>query len=445
MKKRRVVVTGLGTINPLGNSVRESWQNLKDGKSGISKLTKFDPAEFGGGKDFPTIAGEVKSFDLTQLVKLEDLQLVGLSERFIRTTTELVEGIGIGKSEIRKMPLVLQYGVAAVIEALKDAKLNPLQEEAGKRGVVIGSGIGGGKEYECGVEILLKEGLSRIPPRTILNVLINMISGSIALFTGSEGPSEGVVTACATGSHAILRGAEHIKARQVDIVIVGAAEAPLTPFGMGMFEKIHALSHRNDEPEKASRPFDKDRDGFVMSEGTGMLILEELNRAEKRGAKIYGEIVGWGSTTDAFHEVRGNPATQRKCMEIALKMAKLNLKKGGRLYINGHATSTPGGDSTEVEAIKMMFGKDIEKGVLTSKKGQLGHCLGAAATIETIFTLKEMEEGIILPNFNLDKVDPRCQGVNLPTKAMAVETDCFLKNAFAFGGQNACLVIRKFG
>lgn len=444
MSKRRVVITGLGMVTPLGDSVKESWENLVAGKSGISPLTRFNPDEHGAGPDFPRIAGEVKRFDLAQLVRLEDLELVGLDARFVRTATEFAEGKGIGRKQIKEMPLVMQYGIAAVIEALRDAKLNLSQEKAWERGVAMGSGIGGGQQFEIGVGALLKGGLKTIPPRTILQILINMIGGDIARFTGSEGPSEGIVSACATGSHAIIRGVEYIKNGRAKVVIAGATEASITPFGVGLFEKIGALSHRNLEPEKASRPFDKNRDGFVMSEGAGVLILEELGRAEKRGARILAEIVGWASTTDAFHETEGNSVTQKRAMEQALKMADIRLKDIEMLYINAHATSTPKGDFVEAEAIKAFLGKQAEKAIVVSRKGQIGHCLGAAGAIETIFALKEMAEGIILPNFNLEEIDPRCQGLFLPVERMNRKIDYLLKNAFGFGGQNACLVFRRF-
>lgn len=442
LRRRRVAVTGLGLVTPLGNSVGESWENLKAGKSGIGPLTRFNPDDHGAGPDFPRIAGQVKNFDLIQLVKLENLELVGLDERFVRTATEFAQGIGIGKSEIRKMPLVLQYVIAAAIEALRDANLKLSLEKAWERGVAIGSGIGGGREFEIGVGVLVKDGLKRIPPRTILQILINMISGEIARYTGSQGPSDAIVSACATGVHSIARGAEYIRNGQAKIVIAGATEASLIPFGMGIFDKIGALS-KGVLGAKASRPFDIKRDGFVMAEGAGILILEEWKRAVKRGAKIYGEIAGWASTSDAFHETEGNPVTQRRAMEQALRMAGIRLKDLERLYINAHATSTLKGDAIEAAAIRAFLGKQAEKGIVVSKKGQFGHCLGAAGAIETIFALKEMEEGIILPNFNLKEADSECQGFFLPTERLDWEPTCFLKNAFGFGGQNACLVVRQ--
>ncbi|MDO8424835.1 MAG: beta-ketoacyl synthase N-terminal-like domain-containing protein [bacterium] len=443
LRGKRVAITGLGTKNPLGNTVKESWENLKAGKSGIGPLTRFNPDDHRCGQDFPRIAGEVKEFDLTQLLRLEDLELVGLDARFVRTATEFAEGMGIGKSEIRKMPLVLQYVIAAVIEALKDSQLNLSREKAWERGVAIGSGMGGGREFEIGVGALVKDGLKKIPPRTIIQILINMVSGEIARYTGSEGPSDAVTSACATGAHNIARGAEYIRNGQAKIVIAGATEASIIPFGMGIFERIGALSKGRLGPERSSRPFDIQRDGFAIAEGAGILILEEWNRAEKRGARIYGEVAGWASTSDAFHETEGNPLTQRRAMDQALKMAGLRLGDMERLYINAHATSTFKGDAIEASAIKAFLGKWAEKGIVASRKGQLGHCLGAAAAIETIFALKEMEEGIILPNFNLEQADPACQGLFLPVQRVNCKIEYFLKNAFGFGGQNSCLVVRQ--
>lgn len=440
--KRRVAITGLGMVSPLGSSVNENWDNLKAGKSGIGPLTRFNPDEEKGCQDFPRIASEVKDFDLTQLVKLEDLELVGLNERFVKTTTELAQGLGISRSEIRKMPLVLQYVIAATIEALKDAQLNLSQEKAWERGVAIGSGFGGGREFEIGVRALAKDGLKKFPPRTVLQVLINMISGEIARYTGSEGPSDAVVSACATGVHAIGRGSEYIRNGQAKIVIAGSTEASLIPVGMSMFQRIGALSEGK-LGEKSSRPFDAKRDGFVMAEGAGIVILEDWKRAEKRGAQIYGEIAGWASTSDAFHETEGNPVTQRRAMEQALKMANIRLDDLETLYISAHATSTQKGDAIEASAIRALLGEQAKKAIVASKKGQIGHCLGAAGAIETIFALKEMAEGIILPNFNLEEVDPECQGLFLPVERVTCQIDYFLKNAFGFGGQNGCLAVKR--
>lgn len=294
-------------VSPLGKNVKESWQRLKQGISGIRPLTRFNPEELGADKDFCRIAGEVRNFDLSKLVTIEDLELVGLKEKFSRNAIEQAKGIGIGTSEIKKMSYVFQLAIAATIEALKDAKLNLSKERAWERGTVIGSGLGGGREFEIGVDISRSKGLRRIPPRSVLQILLSTISGELARYTGSRGPSDAVSTACASGNHAIIKGCEYILNKEAEIAIVGATESPLTPygFGVGIFDIIKALSHRNDEPEKASRPFDINRDGFVPSEGAGFLILEELERALKRGAPIYGEIVGYARTTDAYHETRG--------------------------------------------------------------------------------------------------------------------------------------------
>lgn len=444
MGKKKVVITGIGMVTPLGNSVSSSWNNLITGKSGIGPLTRFNPEDYRAGPNFPLIAGQVNDFDLTRLIKLEDLETIGLSGKFLRTASDLAQGIGIGQKEIGNMPLVFQYGIAATIEALKDAKLNLAEEKPWERGVAIGSSIGGIQEIEVAVATMFKDGIRKLPSRTILQILISGISGEIARYTGSEGRSEAMISACATGAHNIAQGAGYIKDGTTKIVIVGATEAFITSLGMGVFDNMRVLSKGKLGPERASRPFDARRDGFVMSEGAGILILEEKERAEKRGARIYGEIAGWASTNDALHETMGNPVTQERTMEQALKMADIKLKDKNveTVYINAHATGTRG-DAVEIEAVKNLLGKHLSKGVVISKKGQIGHCMGAAGAIETIIALKELVEGIILPNHNLEEVDPLCQGPSLPVLPMNRRIDFFLKNSFGFGGMNACLVIKR--
>ena len=441
MGKKRVVITGIGMVTPLGNSVSSTWRNLIAGKSGIGPLTRFNPEEHQVGPFFSPIAGEVKDFGLAQLVRLKDLEAIGISEKVRRTITEFAEGIGIGHREISKMSLSLQYVLAATIQALIDAKLNLNEEISGERGVTIGSAIGGMQELEITIRTIIKGDAKNA--RGERSILINL-AGAIALFTGSQGQSESITGACATGAQNIAQGASHIRNGIEKIVIAGATEAPITSTVMSTFYGLRVLSRGKLGPERSSRPFDARRDGFVMSEGAGILILEEKERAEKRGARIYGEIAGWANTNDAYHETMGNPVTQRITMEQALKMAdiKPKSKKTEIVFINAHATGTQG-DAVEIEAINALLGKHIGKGVVISNKGQIGHCTGASAAIETIIGLKEMTEGIILPNHNLEEIDPLCQGPSLPIMPMNRRIDFFLKNAFGFGGINSCLVIKR--
>ena len=410
--RRRVVVTGMGLVIPTGIGVKTAWANICDGKSGIGPITRFDPTGFD-----TKIAGEVKGFN---------------PELYIE------------KKEIKKMDLFIQYAIAATQEALEDAQLTITPENGERIGVIVGTGLGGLPNIEKCHQVLLERGPSRITPFFIPMVIANLASGQIAIRFGAKGPNTCVVTACATGAHCIGDAFRAIVYGDADAIIAGGTEANITPLTVGGFNAMKALSTRNEEPEKACRPFEKNRDGFVVAEGAGILILEELGFALKRGAKIYAELLGYGYTGDAYHITAPSPDGDGaiRCMRMAIKDAGLAPEEIE--YINAHGTSTPLNDLTETIAIKAVFGSHAKRIPISATKSMTGHLLGAAGSTEAIFTILSIYEGILPPTINYEEPDPECDLDYVPNVARRQSIQTAISNAFGFGGTNATLVFRKF-
>ena len=404
-----MVVTGLGGISPLGIGVGETWKGICAGDSGICRITKFDAA------DFPVqIAGEVKGFDPAQY---------------------------IDKKDIKKMDTFIHFAIAAGQMAIDDAAYRVTPENSERLGVYVGSGIGGLNAIEEWHTILMEKGPRRITPFFIPMSIVNLASGQLAIRMGARGPNSSVVTACATGNHCIGDAFRIIQRGEADAMMAGGAEAAITPLGVAGFAASRALSHRNDDPEGASRPFDKDRDGFVIGEGAGILFLEEMESARHRGARIYCELVGYGMTSDAYH-ITSPPqdgAGAARCMGLALKDAGLTPDDIG--YINAHATSTMA-DAIETKAIKTVFGEKAGQIPVSSTKSMTGHLLGAAGGIEAIITIMAMVEGIIPPTINYHTPDPQCDLDYVPNVARKGTIRSAVSNAFGFGGTNGCLVFK---
>lgn len=407
---RRIVVTGLGLVTPLGTGVDKTWAALCAGQSGIGRITKFDPAAYDA-----QIAGEVRDFD---------------PARFIE------------KKEIKKMDTFIHYAVGAAQLAVDDAGLKVAPEEATKVGVYIGSGIGGLGSIEHYHEVLKEKGPGRVSPFFIPMTIINLASGQVAIRIGAKGPNSCAVTACATGNHCIGDAFRLIQHGNADVMVAGGAEAAITPLGVAGFAAAKALSFRNDEPARASRPFDKDRDGFVLGEGAGVVVLEELEHARRRGARIYAELIGYGMNSDAYHITappeEGEGAV--RCMELALKDAGVAKDQIG--YINAHGTSTMA-DAIETRAIKQVFGEQAYKIPVSSTKSMTGHLLGAAGGIEAVFSILALHHGLLPPTINLENPDPACDLDYVPNTARAVPIKTALSNSFGFGGVNACLIFRR--
>lgn len=410
--KRRVVVTGLGALTPLGNSVGGSWEGAITGKSGIGPITKFDSTPFKS-----KIAGEIKNFDPLQFVD---------------------------KQEVRRYDDFILYAIAASEMAMADAKLTISPEISSRAGVIIGSGIGGVATMESEIKVLFNSGPRKISPFAIPAILANLGSGHVSIRFGAKGPINCTVTACAAGTSAIGDAYKTIAYGDADIMITGGVEAAITPLAVGGFGAMRALSTRNDEPQKASRPFDKGRDGFVIGEGCGIVILEELSFAQKRGAHIYAELVGYGCTSDAFHMAAPPPGHEgaARSMQVALKDAGLNTTDID--YINAHGTSTPLNDLYETQAIKTLFGGHAQKLMVSSTKSMTGHMLGATGGVEAIFAIKALQEGIIPPTVNLDNPDAECDLDYVPNVARQKKINTAMSNTFGFGGVNAVLVFKKY-
>jgi 3-oxoacyl-[acyl-carrier-protein] synthase II len=410
--RRRVVVTGLGLVIPTGIGVATAWKNVCEGKSGIGRLTRFDTTGFE-----TKIAGEVKDFN-----------------------PELY----IDKKEIKKMDLFIHYAIAATKEALEDAQLAITPENSEQIGVIVGTGLGGLPSLERYHKILLEKGPGRISPFFIPMLIANLASGQIAIQFGPKGPNACVVTACATGAHCIGDAFRAIVYGDAEAMIAGGTEANITPLTVGGFNAMKALSTRNDEPEKACRPFEKNRDGFVVAEGAGIIILEELQFALKRKAKIHGELVGYGYTGDAYHITAPSPDGDgaARCMRMAIKDA--GLKPEDVDYINAHGTSTPLNDLTETLAIKTVFRDRAKKMPISATKSMTGHLLGAAGSTEAIFTILSLRDGIMPPTLNYEEVDPQCDLDYIPNAARRKPLKVAISNAFGFGGTNATLVFKKF-
>lgn len=413
MTRRRVVITGLGLISPVGNTVSEGWANLIAGKSGIAPITKFDAS--GIACQF---AGEVKGFHVEDYIP--------------------------GK-EAKHMDTFIHFGVAAAIQAVKDAGLpmgSTLSEEQAERiGCMIGSGIGGLPEIEATARTVVERGPRRISPFFVPASIINMISGHVSIHFGYTGPNLAVVTACTTGLHCIGQSARMIGYGDADVMIAGGAESTVDVLGVGGFASARALSTRNDDPATASRPWDKDRDGFVLGEGAGVMVLEEYEHAKKRGAKIYAEVIGFGMGSDAYHMTAPNVDGPKRSMKAALRDAQINPEDVQ--YLNAHGTSTPIGDLNETNAIKLAFGDHAKKLVVNSTKSMTGHLLGGAGGIESVFSVLALHHQISPPTINIFNQDPECDLDYCANVAREMKIDVAVKNNFGFGGTNGTLVFRR--
>jgi len=409
--KRRVVVTGLGAVTPLGIGVEETWKNIKEGKSGIGRITKFDAS------NLPSqIAGEVKNF------KPEEFMPAKL---------------------ISRVDTFIQYAIASARMALEDARF-PLSDLGEEVGAIIGVGMGGVGLIEHYTRVLDEKGYKRVTPFFIPMIIPNMAAGQVAILFGAKGPNTAVCTACAAGNHAIGEAFRLIREGRVKAMICGGTESIITPLCVAGFSVMKALSTRNDEPEKASRPFDAERDGFVIAEGCGILILEDLEHAQKRGAKIYAELIGYGLNADAYHMTAPPPDGEGavRCIEMALKDAGISAEEVD--YINAHGTSTPLNDAAETKAIKKVFKKHAYKLMVSSTKSMTGHLLGGAGGLEAVITVLSLYEGIVPPTINLENPDPECDLDYVPNQARKADIKIALSNAFGFGGANACLVFKKW-
>lgn len=411
---KRVVVTGVGLISSLGIGTDESWNNLINGETGIDFITSYDTT------DMPVkIAGEVKNFDPT--------------------------AFGIEKKEVKKLARNTQFAIAATKMALEDANLKINEDNANDTGAIISSGIGGMEIFEEQHKTMLEKGVKRISPFTIPAMIANMSSGNIGIYFGAKGPNKTIVTACASGTHSVGEGFELIRHNRAKIMIVGGTEACITAFGMNSFANMKALSTaKNEEPKKASRPFSADRDGFVMGEGAGVLILEEMEYALARGAKIYAEVVGFGETCDAYHITAPVESGEGAIRAMKIALDDANLKLEAVNYINAHGTSTPANDVIETRAIKGLFGAHAYNLYVSSTKGATGHGLGAAGGIEAVILAKTIETGIIPPTLNLDNPDVECDLNYVPNKAIKADVQVAISNSLGFGGHNSVIVMKKF-
>ena len=409
MSKRRVVVTGLGIISPVGNTIPEAWDNVIAGRSGIARITRFDPEPFASH-----MAGEVRNFDVGQY---------------------------LNPKEARRMDLFIQYGMAAGIQAIRDSGIEVTEANAERIGINIGSGIGGLPLIEETHQLVADSGPRKISPFFIPGSIINMISGNLSIQFGIKGPNLAVVTACATGLHAVGQSARMIMHGDVDVMVAGGSEGAVSPLGVGGFSAARALSTRNDDPMTASRPWDKDRDGFVLGEGAGVLVLEEYEHAKARGARIYAEVVGFGMSGDAYHMTAPSTDGPRRSMVNAMRDAGLNADQ--IQYVNAHGTSTPLGDKNETEAIKLAMGDAAYKTVVNSTKSMTGHLLGGAGGVESIFTVLAVHHQISPPTINLFSQDPECDLDYCANTAREMKIDAALKNNFGFGGTNGSLIFKR--
>lgn len=411
--ERRVVITGLGLVTPIGNDIETFWKNLISGHCGIDKITSFDATPFD-----TKIAGEVKNFDPTPAFP--------------------------SPKEIRRTDRYSQFGVYAGYQALKDSGLDLAKENCDEIGCIIGSGIGGLATTTDQHKVLLDRGPGRLSPFMIPMLISNMASGLFSMFYNLRGPNFATCSACATANHAIGEAWRAIKMGDSPVMFAGGAEAAVVPVGIGGFCAMRAMSTRNDDPKHASRPFDKDRDGFVMGEGAGVLVLEELEHAKKRGAKIYCEIVGYGNTADAHHLTSPSPHGEgaSRCMKMAMRQSEMKLEDVS--YINAHGTSTPQGDVCETEAIKSVFGDLAKKIAVSSTKGATGHMLGAAGAVEMSVCALAIKHGIAPPTINYQTPDPECDLDYVPNTAREMKINAVINNSFGFGGHNASIAARKF-
>lgn len=412
MNKRRVVVTGVGLITPLGTGTEKSWNGLLDGRSGIRRITQFDASLF-----TCQIAGEVPDFEINQFIEIK---------------------------EQKKMDRFIHFAFAAAKMAVEDSGLKITKDNADRIGVLVGSGIGGLSAIEHYHTILLEKGPKRISPFFIPMLIINLAAGQISIHFGAKGPNSAVATACASGTHSIGDAFKIIKRGEADAMISGGTEAVITPLAVGGFSSMKALSTRNNEPGKASRPFDRDRDGFVMGEGAGIMVLEDMEHALSRGAKIYAEITGYGMTGDAYHITSPPPEGEgaARCMRASLKDANIHPEEIE--YINAHGTSTKYGDELETQAIKSVFGKHAYTLAVSSTKSMTGHLLGASGGVEGVICALSIFNKIIPPTINLENPDPECDLDYVPNKARAMDLNVAMSNSFGFGGTNACIIFKRY-
>ena len=407
--KRRVVITGLGIVSPVGNDIPTAWDNIVNGRSGIGTISRFDPSTFSCH-----IAGEVKGFDVTDYIPAK---------------------------EARNMDTFIHYGIAAGVQAWRDSGLEVTDDNADRIGVIVGSGIGGLPRIEETHTELINRGPRRISPFFVPSSLINMISGHLSIMYGLKGPNYSVVSACTTGLHCIGDAARLIEYGDADVMVAGGAESTVSPLGIGGFAAARALSTRNDDPQTASRPWDKDRDGFVLGEGAGVLVLEEYEHAKRRGARIYGEFVGYGMSADAYHITAPDRDGPRRGMRNALKNAGINPDQVQ--YVNAHGTSTPLGDKNETEALKLAFGDHAGKLVINSTKSMTGHLLGAAGGIEAVFTTLAVHHQVSPPTINIFNQDPECDLDYCANSAREMAIEYALSNSFGFGGTNGSMLVRR--
>ena len=412
MSRRRVVVTGLGLVSPVGIGVEESWSALVAGKSGVAPITLFDASTF------PTkIAAEVKGFDPSKFMD---------------------------RKEVRRNDRFIHFALAAADMAVKDSGLDMSKEDAERVGCIVGAGIGGLGTIENEHRTFLEKGVRKIGPFFIPALIVNLAPGQISLKYGMKGPNFSPVSACATGNHSIGDAMIYIERGMADVIVTGGCEASITELGIGGFCAARALSERNDAPEKASRPFDKGRDGFVAGEGSGILILEEYEHARRRGAKIYAEVAGYGATADAYHITSPAPEGEggQRAMRMALRDAAISPEQIG--YVNTHGTSTPAGDVAECQAINKVFGEHARKGLMVSStKSMTGHLLGAAGGLEAVVTVLTIVKGVLPPTINVEEQDPECKLDVIPNHARERRTDFAMSNSFGFGGTNAVVLFKR--
>ncbi|ACL69787.1 beta-ketoacyl-ACP synthase II [Halothermothrix orenii] len=410
---KRVVITGLGVVSSLGMNLNEFWENIKNGKSGISKITRFDTSEFPS-----KIGAEIKDFN---------------------------PGEYIDRKDARRMAIFTQYAVVAAMKALADSNLEIDEGNAHEVGVLIGSGIGGIEVLEDQIERLIKKGPRRVSPFFVPMMISNMASGQVSIYTGAKGPNSNAVTACASGTTAIGEATEIIRRGDARVMIAGGSEAGIAPSALAGFASMKALSTRNEEPTKASRPFDAERDGFVIGEGSGIVVLEEMEHAKARGANIYAEVIGYGASGDAYHITQPAPEGEGAARAMKMAVEKSGLKPEELDYINAHGTSTGLNDKFETIAIKKVFGDHARNGLMVSStKSMTGHLLGAAGGVETVISCLTLRDGVVPPTVNYENPDPDCDLDYVPNESREVpELKTVMTNSFGFGGQNACLVLRK--
>jgi 3-oxoacyl-[acyl-carrier-protein] synthase II len=411
-EKTRVVVTGLGAVTPVGNTVEAFWRSICEGRSGVGPITHFD------AKRLDTrIAAEVKDFDPLRVVEKKDL---------------------------KKLDLFIQYALSAGVDAVEDAGFDLSQVDRNRAGCLVGSGIGGIQSILQWHDVLKEKGPGRISPFFIPSLIVNMASGQLSIRFGLKGPNSAVITACATGNHAIGDAFKIIQRGDADLMLAGGSEAIIIELCLGGFCSMKALSTRNDEPQRASRPFDAGRDGFVCGEGAGLVVLESLEHARRRGARIYAEVVGYGMTADAHHMTAPDPEGDGAARAMAGALADAGLSPSAVGYINAHGTSTPYNDKTETVAIKRVFGEHAARLAVSSTKSMIGHLLGAAGGVEAIATVLALHNGILPPTVNYEEPDPDCDLDYVPNTARKVQVDVALSNGFGFGGTNATLAFRRF-